>query len=305
MSFYPLTPIIKKNRDIRYFGSSIQIMKKILVPTDFSPCANNAVAVALAIAKKSGAEVIFQHLFPDVSGSLHTLKPEARQAERAKQNAASGHAKAKLDELVHRADNAGLKATPLLVMDKGTDKIENYIGPLGIDLVVMGSHGATGIRELIIGSQTQRVVRHATVPVLVVKNKPKSVSFRNILFASTFFEDAFPALKMPVQLAGYWKGIIHLVYIGLENDRQTKAEVEEKMSMLEKQFPKASFTRNFITTNDPEWGINYVSKEITPDAIALSTHLKTGKFIFTHSLAEKLANHEWLPVLVVNARKGR
>jgi nucleotide-binding universal stress UspA family protein len=277
-------------------------MKKILVPTDFSPCADNAVAVGLEIARKANSEIVFHHLFDDKSGSLHTLKPEAAQKERARQDAELGHAKASLDALVHQAGQIGLSAKPLLVMNKGTDKIENYIEPLQIGLVVMGSHGASGIRELIIGSQTQRVVRHATAPVLVIKHKPDRISFEDILFASTFQEDPRPILDKLIQFASLWGGIIHLLYIGLEKDKQTKAEVEEKMNTLARQFPNAKLTKNFITTNDPEWGISHASKDIKPDAIAITTHLKVGVFGFTHSLAENLVNHEETPVFAINTR---
>jgi nucleotide-binding universal stress UspA family protein len=275
-------------------------MRKILVPTDFSECAANAVRAALEIARRAGAEITFLHLFPDASGSVHTPKPAVQNVEHQPQHAALGQAKASLDALVRQAGQAGVTAQPMLVMDRGIDKIENYIDALNIDLVVMGSHGATGIRELILGSQTQRVVRHATVPVLVVKHKPDPLSFSNIMFTSTFHENPTGVLRMPVALAALWKGTIHLLYIGLEKDHQTKEGVEEKMRLLEEQFPGATFTRNFITTNDPEWGIKHIAKDITPDAIAISTHLKTGAFFFSHSLAEKLVNHEFLPVLVLN-----
>jgi nucleotide-binding universal stress UspA family protein len=272
-------------------------MKKILVPTDFSPCAENAVDVALEIARKAGAHIVFQHLHDDASGSMHTLQ------EHEKHDARLAYAKSKLDELVHRAGQIGLDAQQLLVMNKGNDKIENYIEPLEIDLVVMGSHGATGIRELVIGSQTERVVRHAKASVLVIKHLPDTIEFKDVLFATTFHEDLRPALTIPNELCALWNGRIHLLYVGIEKDPQTKAEVEEKMNVLEQHFPKATFTRNFITTNDPEWGIKHAAKDVTPDAIALTTELKAGTFIFSHSLAENLVNHETMPVLVINTKR--
>lgn len=275
--------------------STLRIMKKILVPTDFSVCADNAVQVALEIAGKFQAEIIFQHLHDDLSGSAHTLQGTAEQHE-------LGHIKAMLDTLVHKAESAGLSARPLLVLNKGNDKIENYIESLGINLVVMGSHGATGIRERILGSQTQRVVRHSTAPVLVIKHKPERKGFKNILFATTFHENPAATIEPVVKLASAYTGKIHLLYVGLEKDTQTKAEVEEKMQLLEQKFPHTTFTRNFITTNDPEWGIQYVAKDIAPDAIALTTQLKVGRFMFTHSLAEDLVNHENRPVLVINPK---
>jgi nucleotide-binding universal stress UspA family protein len=272
-----------------------KVMKKILVPTDFSVCADNAVQVALEIASKFQAEIIFQHLYDDLSGSAHTLQGTAKQQE-------LGHVKAMLDALVHKAEHAGLSARQLLVLNKGNDKIENYIESLNIDLVVMGSHGATGIREKILGSQTQRVVRQSVAPVLVIKHKPERKGFKNMLFATTFHENPEKVIEPVIKLASVYSGKVHLLYVGLEKDTQTKAEVEEKMQRLEQKFSKAMFTRNFITTNDPEWGIQYVAKDVAPDAIALTTQLKVGKFMFTHSLAEDLVNHENRPVLVINPK---
>jgi len=72
------------------------------------------------------------------------------------------------------------------------------------------------------------------------------------------------------------------------------------MKSLESRFPTITFTRNFITTNDAEWGMKHVVKDIEPDAISLTAKLKTGGLIFNHSLAERLVNHESLPVLVIN-----
>lgn len=258
-------------------------------------CADNAVQVALEIAGKFKAEIIFQHLHDDLSGSAHTLQGVAKQHE-------LGHIKAMLDVLVHKAENAGLSARPLLVLNKGNDRIENYIESLKIDLVVMGSHGATGIRERVLGSQTQRVVRQSPAPVLVIKHKPERKGFKSILFATTFHENPEATIEPVMKLASAYTGKVHILYVGLEKDTQTKAEVEAKMLQLEHRFPKATFTRNFITTNDPEWGIQYVAKDIAPDVIALTTQLKVGKFLFTHSLAEDLVNHENRPVLVVNPK---
>jgi nucleotide-binding universal stress UspA family protein len=276
-------------------------MKKILVPTDFSPCSENALHVAIEIAKRAHAQVTLQHLYADSSGAFHTPKHTASGAP-ANHDEFLALAKSKLDEAVKYAEHKGVDARQLLVMNRGSDKIENYIAPLAIDLVIMGSHGASGIREMIIGSHTQRVVRHAKAPVLVIKHKPRAISIANIMFASTFHDGGpSPALMVPVELASLWHGKIHLLYVGLEKDKRKKKDIEEKMTLLRKQFPAISFTNNFITTNDPEWGIKYAARDIKPDVIALTTQLKTGAFIFTHTLAEHLVNHESLPVLVINA----
>lgn len=274
-------------------------MKKILVPTDFSPCAENAVAVALEIAAKAGAEIAFLHLFADKSGPLHV--PQAKISS-PKQDAEYGTAQSSLDALVKRAEGKKISAKPLLVRNTGNDKIENYLAPLQIDLVVMGSHGATGIREFIIGSNTQRVVKNASAPVLVIKHKPKKMAFENILFASTFRGDDFRMLPILVKLASLWTASIHMLHINADTGPDYFAEAQEKMRAIEKTFPDINFTHNSITTNDPEWGIKQAAKDIHPDMYALGTEIKSGGLLFSYQLAEALVNHEALPVLVINSK---
>lgn len=275
-------------------------MKKILVPTDFSECADNAVAVAKLLALKSSAQLIFQHLCESSESVSHTLKAESKFSKHRAKESDELVAEAKLYALVKETCALGIDAQPLLVFNKGSETIESYIKPLGIDLVVMGSHGATGIRELLIGSHTQRVVRHTDSPVLVVKHRPKKGEFNSILLASTFHENLTDMIEPVIDIAKLSSCTIHLLYVGLEDDPQSKNMIEKKMNELTQLYPQQNFTNNFITTNDPEWGIKHITKEINPDLISLSTHLQTGSFIFSHSLAEALVNHESRPVLVIN-----
>lgn len=266
---------------------------KILVPTDFSACAQTASGLALEVARKLNAEIIFLHLH-ESPGKAHI--PAMKEAA----DSQVGQKKAWLEELVNQAARFNVAAKQMLVTHQGGDKIENYIGPLKVDMLLMGSHGASGIREYIIGSQTQRVVRHSTVPVLVVKHKPDRARFDNIVFATMLNEDLRIALKQIEPFATAFRAQLHMLYVRYPEQGMSNAEAEEKMRAIEKEFTGIDFTFNCITTNDPEWGIGKVAHEMKADAIALTTHIKAGKLFFSHKLAEDLVNHESLPVLVIN-----
>lgn len=267
---------------------------KILVPTDFSACAQTASEVALELARQLQAEIIFLHLH-ETPGKAHV--PAIEEAADSK----IGQTKALLEELVNLATRNNLTAKQMLVTHQGGDKIENYIRPLQVDMIVMGSHGATGIREFIIGSQTQRMVRQSTVPVLVIKQKPARNTFENMLYATTLNEDITKTLTQLEQFATAYAARIHMLYVQYPEKGMGESEAEEKMRMAVKHFSGISFTYNCITTNDPEWGIGKMAREMHADVIVLTTTIKTGRFFFSHKLAEDLVNHESLPVLVINA----
>jgi nucleotide-binding universal stress UspA family protein len=145
--------------------------EKILVPTDGSDTAENAVEHALDIAEKYGAEVHALYVVDTDSMSL-TLGGEQLDRIEQGQFDEMEEVKAKADTATgYVADGAasrGLDAIEHISAGKPHDQIANYAEHNDIDLVVMGSHGRSGVRRAILGSVTERTLRSTHVPVLVV-----------------------------------------------------------------------------------------------------------------------------------------
>ncbi len=272
-------------------------MKNILVPTDFSYSADKAADTAMLVAAKFSAEIHFLHITQNIDENMHV--PHNTNISLA--NPQKGHAQNELNLLVAKATKRGLKATPLLVFDKGGELMENYIKPLQIDLIVMGSHGATGFRELVIGSNTQHVVRHSSVPVLVIKNLTKGIfNIENILFASTFQDDSTKAFDFVADFAKAWKATVHILFINFIDKVTNQDTIDLVVQKLTKSHPDLVCTSSSIEANDEEWGIHqFVDKIGGVDMVALTTQEKVG-FILSHSVAEDLVKHSELPVLVLN-----
>lgn len=270
-------------------------MKKILVPTDFSPCANAATAVAMALARKANAELYFLHICMDpAAGGYSKVKPQ-------ESNEYVAHSKSELARLVSRAEHLGLRAIPELVLERGEDKIENYIEPYHIDFIVMGSHGASGVKEALLGSHTQRIIRHVHVPVLVTKSEDHTFNIRNILFASSFKHRENDVFREVVSFAKLWDARIHLVYINFIQHPVSTDVARATMNVLTSVYPELKYSYSVADTNDEEWAINQFADQLEADLIAVSTYDKEGvlKF-FSHPVAESLVNHQKLPVLVLN-----
>ncbi|MBX2940798.1 MAG: universal stress protein [Cyclobacteriaceae bacterium] len=271
------------------------MMKRILVPTDFSTCANAAAEMAMRLAKLSGAEIYFLHLavgdfspfpVPGKSGSL-----DDNQAAIEKDN---------LAQMVEAAEADGIRAKYELVLGNGKEQIQDYIQPLQIDFLVMGSHGATGIRELVIGSKTQNVIRNIKIPCLVVKGMPRASELKHIVFASDFRKDCSSSFEVVIAFARVWHSRIHLLFVNLLNHLVDENAARLMMSNQMENFSNIDYTLNMIETNDKEFGIAQFAKEIDADMIAVSMETRTLlSRLFNPSVAEQLINRSAIPVLII------
>jgi len=144
--------------------------KTILVPHDFSSSANHAAAIARDEAKLHGGQILLLHvielpyqldadaLVTDEDGSLRPLREIAMRK-------ADEH----LSDIATRLGKDGVTATPLVCLGTPVDEIERLVDERKVDLIVMGTHGRTGIRHLMAGSVTEKVIRSSKVPVLAIR----------------------------------------------------------------------------------------------------------------------------------------
>ena len=168
-------------------------MKKILVPTDFSKQATDALDVAIQLVKIIKAEITVFHIVeaPIPSGGIFVATefiPPSEEMEYLKNTVEE--ARLKMATLVKevRATHQ-FNILPEIAIGNPYAHISSYIVDKEVDLVVMGSKGSSGIEEFLIGSTTEKVIRKSKCPVLTVKSKIDILTIKDIVFASDFDED--------------------------------------------------------------------------------------------------------------------
>jgi nucleotide-binding universal stress UspA family protein len=152
-------------------------MKKILIPTDFSDNAENALKVAAQIAKANNSELILLHMLeiPSQGGDAVVAGHNIPELMLFKNVAIE-----KLDDLMEADYLNGLEVSEVVQFEMAFDGIMNISKKNDVDLIVMGSHGASGFKEMFIGSNAEKVVRNSEVPVLIIKNEiPNSLKIKN------------------------------------------------------------------------------------------------------------------------------
>lgn len=150
-------------------GAPTLQLKTILLPTDFSGCANYAVNYAAAIARAAKAKVIciyvLEPMVPAVGYTGMTdPMPIADISEQMEDSA-----ERELPQVVHCEELRGLEVEEVITHGDAAAEIVRVAAEREVDLIVISSHGRTGLGRMIFGSTAEAVVRHARCPVLVVK----------------------------------------------------------------------------------------------------------------------------------------
>lgn len=275
-------------------------MKKILVPTDFSDFGKIAENTAISIAEKSNAAVEFIHLM-DIPRYLNqSATASSELPEELKLKIGSAHQY--MNDLVHRAEKLGLNVKSYITETSGIEVIKNHVDEHDIDLIVMGSHGTGGLKEAFLGSNTQRVLRTVSTPVLVIKNEIP-VDFKKIVFAATFKEDVHKAFAKILNFAKVYGSDVHLLYVNMPYNFEDSTTSNQRMQEFAAQYPNHQFKQHIFNAFDEESGIIKFSKTNGIDLIATTTHGKSGFMqMLSPSITESLANHSSLPVLSVNLK---
>ncbi|AOW09147.1 universal stress protein [Flavobacterium gilvum] len=270
-------------------------MKKILIPTDFSKYADEAIEVGAQIAKKNGSEIILIHML-ELPGQMNdaitgaTSIPEVMLFKRK--------AEETLKSIKNRPYLNGIKITEVVRLDGAYQGINNYIKHNHMDLIIMGSHGSAGINEIIIGSNTEKVVRQSETPVLVIKNKVNEFNVQNIVFASDFSKDIKKPFQKVLDFNKLFESKLKLVMICTPNSFKSTTAARKIVSDFVSDFDMPEYTFEIHNESNIEKGILNYADEKNADLIALCTHGRTGlSHFFTGSISEDLVNHATKPVL--------
>ncbi len=149
------------------------LWKTLLVPHDFSPGADRALVEAAALARHHGARIVLvhvTHLPPGLHADSLLADPRSETGEMIRVDAyARVNAITKLDALASPLRADGVTVDTHAVIGDVSDQILDAAKDLGADLIVMATHGRTGLAHFFLGSMTEKVLRQSTVPVLTVR----------------------------------------------------------------------------------------------------------------------------------------
>ncbi len=249
-------------------------MKKILVPTNFTEYANNALHLALSLAEKSDQDVVVQLLHVINPEKFYTITEDGDYMDASKDENYRQHlvekAGEKLEEMIENTQSQKLTAS----VETGDIQtiVSEYVERESIDLLVTGAHETSIYEELLFVSNIDKIIHAVSCPVLTITKKAENFKADNVIFATDLKADLSPMMPQLKEFQRLFGSTIHLVYINTPNDFLNNRRINDmKETYIESQgFQDYTFTiYNDFTV---ETGITNFAQDVDADIIALPSH---------------------------------
>jgi nucleotide-binding universal stress UspA family protein len=273
---------------------------KVLIPTDFSVQAHFAWLMAQKLAEKIDLEVTFLHVIDTPS---HVQLDKSGQPMSDGENDISMYlrmqdvAKEKLGKL---KEDYGNTITSAIKFGPLTQTICSTADG-NFDLLIMGTRGARGIQEALSGSETQHVVRHCRIPVLSLMCDRSELVIRNILLVHDFRLKENYDLKLLKAIQQAFGTKIHLLQIAASNDRTDESQLKQFMQDFANDNQLSNTEFHVLKDSDVETGVMHFVQMKEMDMLCIGTHGRSGwKQLLSPSVAEKLVNHLFKPIITFN-----
>jgi nucleotide-binding universal stress UspA family protein len=297
-------------------------LQKILFPTDFSKCAEQALAHAVFLAEKYKAEINVLHvvtLFNDQPGIIRNEINETEETIRKLEEIAENQ----LNKVVNTKSSDEIKIITAMEREvSAAPAILEYASDNNIDLIVMGTHGRRGLGHVLLGSAAEEVVRLAPCPVFTIRElkEPKPVKqVNNILVPIDFSNHSQKALAYASEIAQSYNAQLQVIHIieetmhpafsvtgkssifdlvpGIKDDSRKRAE-----KMIKKFVSDKVKTKIFVQGGRAANDIIKFAKENSTDLIVIATHGLTGlEHMLLGSVTEKVVRMAHCPVFTVKS----
>lgn len=282
-------------------------MKKILVPTDFSEEADNALEVACIIARKTGATIDLLHIIEEEKKSSLVSTGTylgADGMDKLFTYKLIEKAQKLMEKRLHQARFAGVRMHQGVKVGALHQEITMHSEKCQSDLIVMGTKGINSLFETLTGSNTDKIVRSAKCMVLSIKEMPKNFVIRSIVIPTNFEEKPYRFLYKIKKLQNIFDFQIHLVYVNSPLEYRTTSEINSLFRQFIKDHELKDYETHIIDEFPAEKGIIEIADQLKADLIAITTHGRQGISHFFHgSITEDLVNYTNKPVLSFNIKK--
>ncbi len=284
-------------------------MKRILVPTDFSAPANNAIEFAANSSKYIPGGIILLHSF-EVSGDMYI---DYMGVNREFNNKMIGDAEAKLNDIKQRlAADFGVAVDTEVSTQKLQDALETTIQATGADLIVMGTLGASGSLQRIWGSKTSSVIGNTKVPILTIPADYTWKKPARILLATNYFEKGKAMLDYIFELAELYLAEVRVAVFTNEHEdsagkfiRQNE-HLEEYQAFLKEEYKEDALSAVHLYGDDFEETIQKYIEENEIDILVMVTYQNNfWTRFFNPSKTRAMSYQTKIPLLAIPAEFGK
>jgi nucleotide-binding universal stress UspA family protein len=272
------------------------MITRILVPTDFSPVATNALKYAIGLCKKINAtlHVLYVKTVPaiDISFPAETYQLMLQEMEDIN--------RVGFERLETILKSSGVVYELHDTMGFVNDEIVSFSKEHNIDLIIMGTTGASGIQEILVGSNTASVIGKSEIPVLVIPPSSSYQEAKHILYSSDYTEPEFPAVSRLMFFAELFDARVTILHVKTNYDKYFDAE----HNFFQRNRSNISHEDITIVNKEDEDVIGTIEKYVEEHKVDMLVMAKHGRGffdkIFHRSLSKRMAYHTRIPLLVLH-----
>ena len=193
-------------------------LDNILLPTDFSACADHALTHAVEAADRFGARLHLLHVVNELDPDWYGITDAQDRAVKLREQI-QAEAEERLQKLAPEKDHDFDTTVSLQLSFDVADSIHEYVEERNIDLVVMGTHGRKGLDRLMLGNVANKIVRHAPCPVMTVReevpwtDEEEDVTYQDVLAPTDFSDHSKDALRAAKTFASAYQARLHLLFV--------------------------------------------------------------------------------------------
>ena len=273
---------------------------RILVPVDFSDISEIAIRTAAAMAKLFNVQLILLHVM-EYKEYYFSVLPEAKLLMPHIDDLKIETRK-KLDEMQSMIKSEmGIRPEIFITTGNIESEIRDYATKENVGLIIMGTHGVSGYKEIFIGSNAQRVVTLSEIPVLTI-TKEVSGGFRKIVLAFDNSLHSRQKVNIAAEIASIYKAEVHILGILTDSDNEEKHKLKIKLHSVENIITNRDLT--FIThilvaENMAKTALRYADENKCDLMVINTGHESEITGVFLGAFAQQIVNHSNIPVLSV------
>lgn len=281
-------------------------LRKILVPVDFSETGMLALEHACFMARLAKADLYLVHVLPIQEFHYEIPEPVMRIDNHDEVNRVVEQKLNELVEMVHTKYSC--KAKALSARGKVSHEIMEVAKDEKVDLIVMGTHGASGFEEFFLGSNAHKVVTVAPCPVITVQTHAKKLGFSNIVIPIDRTAHSREKVEAALRMAELFAAKLHIVGLLESHEDHENEKLQIVIDQVQHAVERTGlpFTRQTVKgTNLAKEALKY-SAQINADLIVIMTeHESAMNGIFLGSRAKQIVNHSKVPVMSIKPHSGK
>lgn len=278
-------------------------MKKILFPTDFSPTAENAFLYALALTKATKAHLTLIHVYelPELGRALKNTTREVYELMEMESLEAFKKSVSQLHKVAEKNNMGDVEFDQAMVEGEAIYKIAKAAKEIEADFIVMGTKGATGLKEVFLGSVTTGVMEEAQVPVLSIPDEAHyENAINHVAYLTNYKSEELNAFEQTCAFAALFNASVDCLHLSIDEEDEDGGQMDKWKGLTSVQNVAVDF--RIEKGDDIEAALMNYTKAQKIDVLAVQPRKKNiFTRLFSKSVSKQIAHHVRVPLLSLPA----